>query len=160
MKTGIDFLDDLGQASPELINAINKTFPPMKTTINLSRLAGTLQAYHNCIASGKEDWEIKHKERIEAMFEALPHGSGIDSGVKFDWARSNGNKLVFSFGFHHMDDQGYYDGWTNHVLTVTPEFQSGYKMRISGPNRRQIKDYLFNLFGSIFYVNPLEPITQ
>ena len=44
-----------------------------------------------------------------------------------------------------MDDAGFYDGWTGHTITITPSF-SGINLRISGPNRNDIKDYLYETF--------------
>src|SRR5580765_24295 len=87
-------------------------------------IASATQARLNCIAeenrTGKpHEWTARHESTIEDLVkDFLPHGSGIDSGVKFDFDKSNGEKLIFYFGFHHMNEDGYYDGWTEHALTV------------------------------------------
>jgi hypothetical protein len=75
----------------------------------------------------------------------MPSGSGIDCGTKFDWG-SKPNKLVFTFSYHHMDEAGLYSGWMEHTLIVKPSLQSGFDMRITGPNRNQIKEYLFDIY--------------
>ena len=111
----------------------------------------------NTLIYCREKWEVvgdakheaiqKHEETIFLIIkEHLPSGSGIDAGVKIDLVKSNADKLVFEFGFHHMNDGGYYDGWTEHVLTVTPSLQSGLNLRISGKDRNQIKEYLYETF--------------
>jgi hypothetical protein len=45
-----------------------------------------------------------------------------------------------------MNDTGYYDGWTEHTVTVTPSF-SGINIRVSGRNRNDIKDYIHETFS-------------
>lgn len=128
--------------------------------INLAELSGIFEAYQNCLASKNTEWKEKHEERIEKILENLPHGSGIDAGCKFSWEDSTSEKLVFTFGFHHMDTNGYYDGWTDHKLTIRPSFLFEYDMKISGRNRNQIKEYLYDLFGAIFYVDSHYQIKQ
>lgn len=120
--------------------------------INLRDLAGIFNAYQNCIKSNNTEWKDKHEAKIETMLEALPHGSGIDNGVKFDSQRSTPEKLIFTLGFHHMDENGYYDGWTEHELIVTPSLYFGYYMRITGRDRNEIKSYLRDVFDAIFHV--------
>ena len=39
-----------------------------------------------------------------------------------------------------------YDGWTNHTLTVRASLQFGIDLTISGRNRNQIKEYLYETF--------------
>lgn len=76
----------------------------------------------------------------------LPHGSGFDSGTKIDTDKSQSNKLVFSTSFHHMDENGFYDGWTEHTITVRPDFVFNLDIKISGSNRNDIKDYIHECF--------------
>jgi len=61
----------------------------------------------------------------------LPSGSGIDAGTKLEWDSSKPNCIRFSCGYHHMNDAGYYDGWTHHMIIVTPTF-AGFDLRITG----------------------------
>jgi len=87
---------------------------------------------------------------IEKLCESLPHGSGLDGKCEFQPENSNPEKLVFFFEFHHMNENGYYDGWTEHNLTITPSLQFGYNMRITGRNKGNVKEYLHDLFENIF----------
>jgi hypothetical protein len=89
--------------------------------------------------------------RLEKILELLPSGSGIDSGIQFDEDKSNPNKLIFRFGFHHMNSDGYYDGWTEHKLVILPEFGS-FDLRITGRDRNHIKEYLYDMFFELFEV--------
>jgi hypothetical protein len=117
-------------------------------------IASATQARLNCIAEENRTGEphdstLKHTETIETFIEEfMPSGSGVDNGVTFDFEKSNGEKLVFNFGFHHMDENGMYSGWTEHVLTVKPSLQFGIELTISGRNRNDIKEYLHELFHS------------
>ncbi len=120
--------------------------------INLSKLAASFAAFQNCIKSNNQEWKNRHEDTINEMLENLPHGSGLDGKMQLDWDNSTSEKLVFYFEFHHMDNNGYYCGWTEHNLTVTPSFKFGYDMRISGKDKNQIKEYLYQLFGEVFTV--------
>lgn len=44
-----------------------------------------------------------------------------------------------------MNDNGCYDGWTEHRITVRPEFD-GVSITVSGSNRNDIKDYISYIF--------------
>lgn len=91
------------------------------------------------------EWFNKHTEEIRKLEDLLPSGSGIDSGTKIDLDESHAGKLILYADYHHMDDTGCYNGWTEHTITVTPSF-SGINLRISGPNRNDIKDHLHETF--------------
>jgi len=121
--------------------------------INVSKFARNLAGYQQC----KEGYKGPHEEAINKYINLLPHGSGIDAGVKFNFDESKPDKLVFSFGFHHMDENGYYDGWSDHKLIITPDLEYGYKIRITGKDRNTIKDYLYQLFYEYFYYDIKEP---
>jgi len=113
------------------------------------QLASRIQAYKNCVKAGNELYRDIHKNKIEELCQLLPNGSGIDSGVELIIRDCDSEKLVFSFGFHHMDEHGGYDGWTQHTLIVTPSF-SGINLKITGKNRNGIKEYLHDLFYHVF----------
>ena len=115
-----------------------------------SELAMLIQARRNCAESvngtpSLQDWFEKHSDRIEALVrEHMPSGSGFDSGTTLDLDASHAERLVFNTAFHHMED-GYYAGWTQHTVTVTPSFH-GFNLRVSGRNRNDIKDYIGSMF--------------
>ncbi len=111
-------------------------------------LASAIIARLNCLASGNTEWKIKHEQNIEQIArDLLPSGAGIDSGSHVDLDRSNGDRIVITTSYHHMNDGGYYDGWTEHTVSVRPSFLSnGIDVAISGRNRNDIKDYLCDTF--------------
>jgi hypothetical protein len=113
------------------------------------KIASTIAALRNCAASGNSEWLARHGETLATIERnELPSGSGIDSGTRIDMERSTPEKLVFLVSFHHMNDVGLYDGWTEHAVTVRPSFVYGLDIRVSGPNRNDIKDYLTEVFQS------------
>jgi len=88
------------------------------------------------------------EDNIEKLQNFLPSGSGIDSGCKIDIENSGNKKVIITFSFHHLNENGYYDGWTDHKLTAIPTF-NGIELKISGKDKNQVKDYLYELFDYI-----------
>ena len=111
-------------------------------------LASCIDAFKRCRETGNTEWAEKHGDTIiQVINDHLPHGSGIDSGVKIDWEHSSGEKIVLDTAFHHMDENGYYDGWTNHSVTVRPSLIHGITLSISGRDKNGIKEYLYDTFS-------------
>lgn len=107
-------------------------------------IVNTLVAIENCKCSGNQEWELKHKYTLELLEARLPSGSGFDSGSKVIEYR-NGN-LILSTEFHHMNECGYYDGWTTHKIIVKPDLQFEIVLTVTGPNRNDIKDHIQEVF--------------
>jgi hypothetical protein len=96
--------------------------------------------------SSNADYQELAESRIEDLMKTAPSGSGFDAGTKFDYEKSFLNKLVFTTSFHHLSDNGYYTGWTDHMITVTPDFRSGFDLKVSGRDRNNIKEYIADTF--------------
>lgn len=117
-----------------------------------SRIANKLVAYDNCLKSNNNEWLARHESDLNELVENyLPSGSGFDNGTKFNWEESNRNKLVFDTAFHHMDENGYYDGWTEHKVIITPDLLFGFNIKITGRNRNDIKEYINQVFSDFEY---------
>lgn len=111
-------------------------------------LASVIDARLNCKYTGNTEWFERHTERLEQLQrDYLPSGSGIDSGTKIDLDHSTGDRIVLTFGFHHMNEAGMYDGWTEHTAIVTASLVHGMQLRITGRDRNGIKDYLHDTFN-------------
>ena len=111
-------------------------------------LAALVEARLNCIKSGNTEWEERHGERIiDLCHEHLPHGSGLDHVVEVMVYDSKPDKLVISADFHHMDENGMYDGWSEHTIVITPSLAHNFNLRITGRDRNDIKEYLAEIFG-------------
>jgi hypothetical protein len=86
----------------------------------------------------------RFEEKINAIMQTAPSGSGFDNGTTLESV--DDHKMVFSTGFHHMDDNGMYIGWTHHKVIVRPCFWSGFSVSVTGKDRRDIKDYIGGTF--------------
>lgn len=123
-----------------------------KTLINA--IAETLAAHRNCVQSGNREWQAKHAARLAQLADRLPSGSGIDHGTTIDVDASTTDRVVLRTSYHHMNDGGMYDGWTEHRIVVRPSFIGGIDLAIGGRDRNGIKEYLFDVFAQTL----LEPV--
>lgn len=111
-------------------------------------LAIAVASRKRCDNGFNPEWFDKWSDRIAGVIsDRFPSGSGFDAGTKIDLEKSTGDKLVFHTSFHHMNDGGYYDGWTDHTVTVTPSLEHGFHLKISGRDRNGIKDYIAGQFS-------------
>lgn len=110
-------------------------------------LANAIVARKNCQRSNNREWFDVWMNRIGTIVnDHFPSGSGFDNGTHIDLEKSTAEKLVFNTAFHHMNEGGYYDGWTEHSVIVTASFIGNFTMKISGPNRRDIHEYIAQCF--------------
>ena len=93
------------------------------------RVAILLDAIENCRKSGNAEWERRHVKRIEEIAaRCLPHGSGFDVGCKILVEESSPDNILILAPFHKMDEYGYYDGWEEYVVRVTPSLAFGFNL--------------------------------
>lgn len=113
-------------------------------------LARAIGAHKRCKESGRLEWEARHAARVALLARNhLPSGSGLDLTPAVDVERSTEERIVITRAdFHHMNDGGFYDGWTSHEITVRPSLAFGFQLSITGRNRNEIKDYLHETFGA------------
>jgi hypothetical protein len=45
-----------------------------------------------------------------------------------------------------MDEHGFYDGWTDHRITIRPSLVNDFDVSVSGQNRNDIKYHLAEVF--------------
>jgi hypothetical protein len=122
-------------------------------------IASLMQARRNCETSNNTEWAMKHGQRIVTLVDDyLPSGSGFDAGTKLLIPQSTPERLVFQTSYHHMDDVGGYDGWTEHEVVVTPSLVFGFNLRVTGSNRNDIKDYIAEVFQAALTVQ-LDAVT-
>ncbi len=112
--------------------------------------ASTVQARRNCEKHDNDVWFDNHTTKIEELVKnRMPSGSGFDSGTTIDLDYSTGEKLMFFTAFHHMNENGFYDDWTNHRVTVTASLDNQINVKVSGKNRNDIKDYIKEIFYDV-----------
>jgi hypothetical protein len=110
-------------------------------------LATTLEAAFNCERSGNVEWFGKHELRLALLVkEYLPSGSGINAGTSLLFSKQKTGELRLGVSFQHMNSDGYYEGWTSHEIIVTPNLGHGFDLKITGPNKNDIKEYLADVF--------------
>ena len=115
-----------------------------KTLIQI--IASTINARKNCSKKGNLGWFENHSAKLKYIEEnSLPSGSGIDNGTRIDLDRSTENKIVLYTSYHHMNEGGYYEGWSEHRITIKPGF-NGIDIFISGRNKNDIKEYLHDVY--------------
>jgi hypothetical protein len=111
------------------------------------KIAQCVEAARNCERSGNTEWYNRHFDTCHQLTrEYLPRGSGFDNGTSFDEYESTPDRLIFHTEFHHMNDNGYYDGWTKHDVIVTPNLAHGINVIVKGRDRNDIKDYIGTCF--------------
>lgn len=86
------------------------------------------------------------EQRQDRITNILPSGSGFDSGTKI--VEASDSRIVFETAFHHINENGFYDGWTEHRVTVKPSFIFGFDITVSGKNKNQIKEYIGDVFNA------------
>ena len=101
---------------------------PMKPFyMQLARIIG---AYYRSIESKNTLWEEKHEATIRKMEKELP-AVQVSIAVQIDLERSTGERIVLKTAYHHMNENGMYDGWTEHRIIITPSLQYNYNLKIT-----------------------------
>ena len=114
-------------------------------------IQGAMSAYLNSIKHGSPSsvhyWE-DYLSAIEQEF--LPHGSGFDSGCVISPDESTHDYFVINTAYHHMDENGFYCGWSNHRIKVLPSHVHGIDFKIVSQDHRDPYDKRKNSLKSCF----------
>lgn len=110
-----------------------------------SALVSAYQARDNCKRSGNTEWLARWESRIAQLADTAPSGSGLDNGTRI--VHVDASTIRLETAFHHMNGVGYYDGWTEHPITVRPSFGGGLHITIRGRDRNNIKDYIHDVMS-------------
>ena len=76
----------------------------------------------------------------------LPSGSGFDNGSHIDIGKSKPDRIIILTSFHHMNSSGFYEGWSEHKIIITPSLSHDFHMRVTGINKNDIKEYIAECF--------------
>jgi hypothetical protein len=108
-----------------------------------------LLARDNCRSPGFARPEMAHTwdAVLDHLALNLASGAGFDWGTRITGRTPDGAGFILETGFHHMNPNGFYDGWTEHRVTVHPSFLGSFRLVISGRNRNDIKDYINDVFN-------------
>lgn len=111
------------------------------------KIASLVCALQYCRAHGLDEMADRHTIALDEIERSLlPSGSGIDAGTSIDIDSCSEDRLVLNFEFHHMNDTGYYVGWTRHRLIVKPSLLHGFTIKITGRDKNGIKEYLADTY--------------
>lgn len=118
----------------------------MKAQMKLAeKIYSLVQAYNNCQKSGNKEWEDKHEAALKKIEkELLPRGAGFDSGTVIGLCHQEETVFLHTY-YHHMNDVGYYDGWSRYTIICKPSFL-GINVEVRGENRNDILDYIHDVF--------------
>jgi hypothetical protein len=155
-----DLIRELPEATPDEYAALKNELESAPFCYRLSvvqtppRVRTVAQAIHsalvaidNCEKAGNREWKARWQEYVARIAkECLPSGAGIDNGTRIVSLTSGGRGITLEFSFHHMTDNGFYDGWTEHTATVYPSF-TGLDIRIRGKRLTELADYLHDTFN-------------
>lgn len=103
-------------------------------------------AINNCDECKNAEWAAKHRTSLRALCKLLPYGSGIDNGTELIDINTKRECITLGCAYHHMNDVGFYEGWTRHKIRARPSF-NGMDITISGPDTNAIKDHLHEVYG-------------
>jgi len=103
-------------------------------------------------ADARDRWQ----DKLDAIMKTAPSGSGFDNGTKLE--SISDKRIVFTTSFHHMNEHGYYDGWTDHQVIVTADLRADFDIRVTGRNKRQIKEYIADTFNQWLGENEPESV--
>ena len=113
-------------------------------------IAKTIDARNRCHDKGNWEWYDKHSDRLEMIEKNyLPSGSGFDNGTSIDWENSTDNEIVLVSAYHKMDENGFYDGWVDLIINVTPSLAFDIDIEIDGDfgdDVYQLEDYIYDVF--------------
>ena len=101
----------------------------------------------NWLPNAKNEYEQVAKSNIDTLIGFLPTGSGFDNGIKLN-EKTTPNRIIFDSSFHHMNENGFYDGWSAFKVIVTPSFVCDFDIKVTGVNttrkyfNKDFKEYI------------------
>lgn len=109
----------------------------------IQQISNAIDVIHR---TDRSDLRANWRDLIDRIdLNCLPHGSGFDNGSNVAIESSTRDRIVINTAFHHMSEHGFYSGWTDHKVIVTPCF-SVINIRVTGRDRNGIKDYIADVF--------------
>lgn len=110
----------------------------------LEAIASTLEARRNCAGrkitnptdESARRWYDIHTQRLAKLAEHLPRGAGFDDGTRIAIDACTPERIVLTTAFHHMNEHGFYTGWSEHTIYVRPSFVGTCTLRITTHGKR------------------------
>lgn len=87
---------------------------------------------------------------VDKILNALPSGSGFDKKWRYDRTTKSG-WFIFDGGFHNMNSDGYYDGWTDLTLKVNVHDYTDFKLSLSNGKRKYMDSFHKEVYSDDIY---------
>lgn len=111
-----------------------------------NEFAFTILQIKNCRNSKNHEFLNIAEQRLSRLTKDFIESGPIES-VYCSIDDSSLEKIVFHVTFHHMNDLGYYCGYTEHKVTIRQTF-IGLCVTVSGQNKRDCKIYIADVFDN------------
>ena len=85
--------------------------------------------------------DSKNKRVEDLVKNYLPSGSGFDGDISID-EKSTDKKIILHVEYHHMNDNGFYDGWSTFKIIITPSLAYDYSLVVKGET--VVKKYFYD----------------
>ncbi len=123
---------------------------PEQTTI-IAAIATQCDRIRNAerAANANTEANVKNAKETIAYFEKayLPSGSGFDRGCTVDTRMSGADRVVIDVPFHHMDENGHYDGWADYKVVVKMTFL-GLSVSVTR-GRKDHREFVRQVFAGV-----------
>lgn len=112
--------------------------------------ATVLHGYGVAVQCNNPQFQEIHRRQINELEQRfLPSGAGFDNGCTIDLKKSTPERLEILTHFHHMNSGGFYDGWSDHRVIVTPSLLFGFKLEIQGEDRNDVHEHIEQTFSEM-----------
>ena len=86
---------------------------------------------------------ISKNEQMEDLVKNyLPSGSGFDGDISID-EKSTDEKIIIRVEYHHMDINGFYDGWSTFKVIITASMAYNYCVQVKGES--VVRKYFYHV---------------
>ena len=86
--------------------------------------------------------DSKNEQMEDLVKNYLPSGSGFDGDISID-EKSTDEKIIIRVEYHHMDINGFYDGWSTFKVIITASMAYNYCMQVKGES--VVRKYFYHV---------------
>lgn len=120
-------------------------------------IARVLLARETSTERGNQEGVDNQNKFLKDLEKFLPSGAGIDNGTKIDLENSTSSKIILTFSYHRMNDNGFYVGWFDYQVDIKlpRNLTCDYNLMFHGDEVLNDLDYLHDVF-----VTTLETVVE
>ena len=94
--------------------------------------------------------DSKNKQVDELIDKYMPSSSGFDGKIELD-EKSTDEKIIIHVEYHHMDINGFYDGWSTFKVIITASMAYNYCMQVKGES--VVRKYFYHVGFDDFVIS-------